>query len=356
MSYTTSKNISGLDTSTVSGTTKVPVQDAIDTTLLSSATITEILEAGIESITDIELQTTEGILYLEGQATGGGRIRCSAGFAIQTAADSDILFKPGDDLVLRVYADGYVRVNNRTGGIVIGEYSGSPCISSSRDNALGALTVKPAGGDAPGSIELFSSGTETRSHFLACNTTDPNNFGAVELECDDLEAWIDSESKGTGTAPTLFRVFGFDEGIQLEEPTTIYGTSALPTSTGTDSSAGLRVGYDGGNGVLDFGQNGGNHGWIQSTNKTDLSSTYNFVVNPNGGNVGINQLYPKTALDVKGAITSRSLSADPSDPNEGASVTWTSDGTGSGDAGDVMMKITSGAVTKTVTLVDFSAS
>ncbi len=46
--------------------------------------------------------------------------------------------------------------------------------------------------------------------------------------------------------------------------------------------------------------------------------------------------------------------ADPSDPAEGQSVLWQSDGTGLGDDGDIMMKITAGAVTKTATVVDFS--
>lgn len=49
------------------------------------------------------------------------------------------------------------------------------------------------------------------------------------------------------------------------------------------------------------------------------------------------------------------LSADPDDPEDGSYAVWLSDGLGSGDAGDVMVKITSGGTTKTVTLVDFSA-
>lgn len=49
------------------------------------------------------------------------------------------------------------------------------------------------------------------------------------------------------------------------------------------------------------------------------------------------------------------LSADPGDPPEGHSVIWQSDGTGSGDDGDIMIKITAGASTKTGTIVDFSA-
>jgi len=48
--------------------------------------------------------------------------------------------------------------------------------------------------------------------------------------------------------------------------------------------------------------------------------------------------------------------ADPSDPAEGKNVKWQSDGTGTGDDGDIMMKITAGGSTKTVTLVDFSAA
>lgn len=74
------------------------------------------------------------------------------------------------------------------------------------------------------------------------------------------------------------------------------------------------------------------------------------------GNVGIGTATPASELDVDGAITQSELSADPADPAEGHSVTWQSDGTGSGDDGDIMMKITAGGTTKTVTLVDFSAS
>jgi hypothetical protein len=54
--------------------------------------------------------------------------------------------------------------------------------------------------------------------------------------------------------------------------------------------------------------------------------------------------------------TQTSLSADPTDPDAGNSVQWVSDGTGSGDAGDVMMKINVTGTVKTVTIVDYSAA
>ena len=46
---------------------------------------------------------------------------------------------------------------------------------------------------------------------------------------------------------------------------------------------------------------------------------------------------------------------DPPNPPEGHYTIWMSDGTASGDDGDVLIKITAGGVTKTTTLVDFSA-
>ena len=61
-------------------------------------------------------------------------------------------------------------------------------------------------------------------------------------------------------------------------------------------------------------------------------------------------------LAVTGGLGLHDLAVDPADPADGQMVMWVSDGTGSGDAGDVMMKITVGATTKTVTLVDFSAA
>lgn len=72
-------------------------------------------------------------------------------------------------------------------------------------------------------------------------------------------------------------------------------------------------------------------------------------------NSGFGTTNPKTKIHNTGAYTQEALSTDPINPDEGYSVQWISDGTGSGDAGDVMMKITAGGITKTATLLDFSA-
>lgn len=72
--------------------------------------------------------------------------------------------------------------------------------------------------------------------------------------------------------------------------------------------------------------------------------------------IGIGTVSPATELHINGALTIEERTSDPSNPSEGHSVLWMSDGTGSGDDGDILIKITAGGVTKIVTLVDFSAS
>ena len=77
------------------------------------------------------------------------------------------------------------------------------------------------------------------------------------------------------------------------------------------------------------------------------------LMNPNG-NVGIGTTAPDTKLHVAGAMTQEPLSSEPADPDAGNCVQWVSDGTGSGSAGDVMIKINVGGTTKIATLVDYS--
>lgn len=61
-------------------------------------------------------------------------------------------------------------------------------------------------------------------------------------------------------------------------------------------------------------------------------------------------------LELENILTINEASIDPPDPAEGKTSVWMSDGTGAGDDGDIMLKITAGGVTKTITLVDFSSA
>lgn len=62
------------------------------------------------------------------------------------------------------------------------------------------------------------------------------------------------------------------------------------------------------------------------------------------------------AIYSAGSFALKERSSDPPAPAEGEAVLWMSDGTGTGDDGDILIKIKAGGTTKTVTLVDFSAA
>lgn len=72
------------------------------------------------------------------------------------------------------------------------------------------------------------------------------------------------------------------------------------------------------------------------------------------GNLNAGSFTGDGTLIMHGCVYLAEQSADPADPVEGQSCIWQSDGTGAGDDGDILMKITVGGSTKTATLVDFS--
>jgi hypothetical protein len=98
--------------------------------------------------------------------------------------------------------------------------------------------------------------------------------------------------------------------------------AALPSASGTSQSNGLRlrlttVGSS--TAVIDYGTAGGSGGWIQATNKSDLSLNYGLLLNPNGGGVAIGATTPRASLQV-----SNSTSGIPSIPSLGQSGSYTS--------------------------------
>jgi len=82
----------------------------------------------------------------------------------------------------------------------------------------------------------------------------------------------------------------------------LIGTNSLPATSGTTQNGGIRIENGVNSGVLDIGASNatGAPGWIQSTDKADLSQTYNLLLNPNGGNVGIGTTSPTDKLYIKG--------------------------------------------------------
>jgi len=59
-------------------------------------------------------------------------------------------------------------------------------------------------------------------------------------------------------------------------------------------------------------------------------------------------------IKIHGGLKIKEKSTDPIDPAEGEAILWLSNGTDTGEDGDLLVKITAGGTTKTATLIDFS--
>lgn len=171
----------------------------------------------------------------------------------------------------------------------------------------------------------------------------------------------DLVEKKRGTNAQLMNIYAtYTDASNYERLAVGYDSSnteftILGEKAGTGSRRGVRVGADltfiKATSVSGIDLNG----WNTYIAQFQYRGTTRFTV-------GLASFYPSSTsftlgqdTDGWGGVWLGEQSVDPSDPTEGNSVIWQSDGTGSGDDGDIMMKITAGGVTKTATIVDFSA-
>jgi hypothetical protein len=81
----------------------------------------------------------------------------------------------------------------------------------------------------------------------------------------------------------------------------VVATTADPASTGAAANGNIRLGPNSGSHVLDFGlSNTSTYSWIQARSKSAYGTTYNLVLNPVGGNVGIGTTNPTAKLNLVG--------------------------------------------------------
>ena len=91
------------------------------------------------------------------------------------------------------------------------------------------------------------------------------------------------------------------------------------------------------------------------TGVPQLTLSGDFMPNTSGLNSIGSRENPWGYVETK-ALALLERSSDPSNPEEGQAIIFLSDGSAAGDDGDIMVKIKAGGVTKTIKLVDFSAS
>ena len=80
-------------------------------------------------------------------------------------------------------------------------------------------------------------------------------------------------------------------------------SSGVPATSGTTQTNGvLRLSSTATTGIIDIGMNG-SAPWIQATDSGGLNNNYSLLLNPNGGNVGIGDTSPSTALSHFGSAS-----------------------------------------------------
>ena len=77
--------------------------------------------------------------------------------------------------------------------------------------------------------------------------------------------------------------------------------TADPATSGTTANGNLRIGPSTGSHVLDFGLSStSTFSWLQARSKSAYGTTYNLILNPIGGNVGIGTTNPTAKLNLVG--------------------------------------------------------
>ncbi len=292
------------DTTFIRSSNKVKIDSLVDVNRLSVGTVGQVPYSNAGG-TDVDYSSNfvyDGDeLFVNDGATFNESGLAGKNFRIESDNSDSIFFVDTDN--------DQIRIISNEGGLIIGGGTNAPRLATARDAARGSLTVQPIGGDSPGSVEVFPSGTSERSHFLTTNANDPDNFGFVEWETNVGDSWLHSSLKGTGTAPTTFKIYGFDDDIRFlnnviigEEDTALVGLEIQSGSNTTIAplldvpNGSLWIGNGSTSAGISIGQNVGVYSWIQTRNEAAGSGNSNdLALNPLGGFVGVGNQNP-TAL------------------------------------------------------------
>jgi len=180
------------------------------------------------------------------------------------------------------------------------------------------------------------------------SSSDSSPFGR-NSDTDTIKPLIDNDNLDIGTGTLSAGRIESDNEIISLSGTGVFGNRHF-TLAAEDGDKRFVFGLLG----EETGSNAGASLSLFSYNDTGGYLGTPLVIDRSSGNVGIGVSAPDTKIDVDGAITFRELSADPSTADEGATQIWQSDGTGTGDDGDIYLSTTAGGTNKDIQLTDFS--
>lgn len=320
-------------------------QDTIQLRVQGHTTQNEPLQTWEDSETHVLAQMDEnGQLLIDGQLD-------NIHLRVQGHSTQDEPLQTWEDsagsALTQVAGDGRVQVGDLTLGLpdalveanndITLPFSGPLQGVQSRGRIQGAISNALAW--VVNELELLGSGGVSGLHTALRARLFHNNSGDVsdaELRAGDFEAVNQSGSSQTpvGRLTGLHSAVTNAEGAYLDEAV---GIEVVIQDAGTIQTAyGLQIAD------------------VNQGEQANYALYTGLGVVRLGDQVGVGVDSPATPLDVDGAITVHELSADPADPDEGAAAVWLSDGTGSGDDGDVLVKVTAGGSTKTVPVIDHS--
>jgi len=306
-------------------------------------------ESGDDHDSRVEGATLVNLIYVD---AGADRVyvNSAAGDANVTGFDSNVRVLVFDNLAVSREGPAYVSAFTYSNtGTDVTAFRGR------RARGTRASPATPQSGDR---LVRFGGAGYDGSNFLSSNAYF-DMYAAENFSGTNQGAEIRAYTTANGSTVPLERMRWADDGnVGLNETTPSWGVASpertFHLSYSGDRFPALVLERTNGSSYTNrkFSWYVGSSGALTLYDHT--GSAVRWVVEA-GGNVGIGSSDPDTRLDVNGAITFRELSSDPSDPDEGCAVLWRGDGGGTGDDGDILLKITTGGSTKTTTLVDFSA-
>jgi len=261
-----------------------------------------------------------GTITTTGSVSVGDSITLADNNKIKLGSSADLeIFHSGDDSFIKDVGTGSLFID--TDGTAIQLTSSSTSKNMLRGIKDGAVELYHNNSKR---LETTSTGINVTGDIIAKEGVQSSKF-----ETDGNDLVLSANTTQTNVSPNIIfkssvsggsisermRIdSGGRLGLKESSPTTFLDvrgdSTALPTSSGTSVSAGTRTRLGSTatstlTAVLDFGIGTSSRAWIQSTDRTDLSAINPLLLNPNGGNVGINTgtNTPSVALDVGGDAT-----------------------------------------------------
>lgn len=201
--------------------------------------------------------------------------------------------------------------NSETGNIVFQVDAGAPA-NSLRVSSGGNVGI----GTAVPVLDVHANTTDTPAIRLEQNNSGGFTAQTWDVGANEANFFVRDVTGGSRLslrirpgAPTssLDIAASGNVGLGTASPNLraeVFGLPGLPANSGTTPTGIARFSQNGGAGVIDFGFGGASgFGWLQATSSASLATNFGFLINPNGGNVGIGTSAPTDTLSVNGTAS-----------------------------------------------------